>query len=42
MLDTANNIQETVNELHELFSTIDSSEFEDVDFSYMDEDDEEK
>lgn len=38
MLDTPENIQETVNELHELFSTIDSSEFADVDFSYLYED----
>lgn len=42
MLDTAENIQETVKELHEFFSTIDSSEFEDLDFSYLDEDDEDK
>lgn len=42
MLDTDENIQETINELYEYFSTIDSSECEDLDFSYLDDDDEEE
>lgn len=40
MLDTTDNINDTIKELHDLFSTIDQSEFENMDFSYLDDDNE--